>query len=102
MADDALDKSACRALARARVDHLLALLQAQRQTAAVTTATDLASHLARAIDAFHMEAIRFRMYTLDRLFASGTLDVPPEAQDLLADIRHALEGAGFQTRSISH
>lgn len=102
MAADTLDKGAYRALARERVDHLLTLLKAQPQTGAVATASDLAGHLARAIDAFHLEAIRFRMYTLDRLFASGTLDVTPEAHETLGDIRHALEGAGFQTRSIAH
>ena len=102
MAPDALDKAACRALARERLDHLMGLLRARPQTASVVSALDLAGHLARAVDAFHMEAIRFRMYTLDRLFASGTLDVPTEAHDTLADIKRALEGAGFHTRSVPH
>jgi hypothetical protein len=102
VSQEPLDKTAYRAIARQRVEHLLALLKAQPQTAAVGTAAELATHLGRAIDAFHMEAIRFRMYTLDRLVASGTMEVSPELRDTLRDLKHALEAAGFQTRSISH
>ena len=97
-----LDKHAYRALARSRVDDLLGLLGARPATVPVRTAMDLCAHLARAIDAFHMEAIRFRMYTLERLFASGTLDVPEAAHGTLRDVKHALEAAGFHTRSIPH
>ena len=65
-------------------------------------ALDLAGRFAGAVDALHMEAIRFRMYTRGRLFASGTPDVRTEAHDTLADIKRALEGAGFHTRSVTH
>jgi hypothetical protein len=102
VAAETLDKGAYRALARQRVDHLLGLLRAQPRTTAVDTATELATHLGRAIDAFHMEAIRFRMYTLDRLVASGTMDVSPDLRETMIDLKHALEAAGFQTRSVSH
>lgn len=101
-APDALDKAAYRALARERLEHLSALLKSRPQTPSVRSAVDLAGHLVRAVDAFHMEAIRFRMYTLDRLFASGALDLPAEAHDMLADVKHALEAAGFHTKSVAH
>lgn len=97
-----LDKGAYRAIARQRVEHLVDLLGRLPQGEGLATAIDLAGHLGRAIDAFHMEAIRFRMFSLDRLFASGTLDLPAEAHETLADLKHALESAGFHTRSISH
>lgn len=100
--DGVLDKAACRALARERVEHLLTVLQAVPDAPPARTAIDLATHLGRAIDAFHMEAIRFRMFTLERLFASGTLVLPPEAHETLAQAKAALEAAGFHTRSVAH
>lgn len=98
----ALDKPGYRALARERIDHLAGLLRGLPQTTSVVSALELAGHLTRAVDAFHMEAIRFRMYTLDRLFASGTLEAPVEAHETLGDIKQALEAAGFHTRSVVH
>ena len=55
--------------------------------------------LARAISAFHMEGIRFRMYNVDRLLAQHAAAVPAEARTLLEEARHRLEAAGFHTRS---
>jgi hypothetical protein len=53
--------------------------------------------LARAIAAFHLEAIRFRMFNVDRML---TRSVPaPAARQLFEDVRAALEAAGFHTRS---
>jgi len=84
--------------ARRRLDDLLALLQ---KTPGLEGAADLlieAEGLGRAIDAFHMEGIRFRMYTLDRRLQrlAGTL---PEAGALFTEVRVNLESAGFHTRS---
>ena len=56
-----------------------------------------ADALRRAIAAFHMEAIRFRIYAVDRLIRLG--GDAQEARRLLEDVRHALETAGFHTRS---
>ncbi len=53
--------------------------------------------LATAIKAFHLEAIRFRMYNVDRQL--GLLQAPAEARAAFADIRRELEAAGFHTRS---
>lgn len=90
-----------RTLARTRVSDLVARLEAEGGRARFAEVLDLAAHLGRAIDSFHMEAIRFRMFTLDRKFKNGTIPVSPEAQAILEDIKHALEAAGFQTRSIA-
>jgi hypothetical protein len=54
--------------------------------------------LGRAIAAFHMEGIRFRIYNVDRLLRSQT--TPPQAAtSLLEQARKHLEAAGFHTRS---
>ena len=99
---DAPTRDQYRALARSRVDDLVSGLEAEGGRAAFAEALDLAGHLGRAIDTFHMEAIRFRMFTLDRLFASGKLPVSPDVLAIFDDVKHALEAAGFQTKSAVH
>jgi hypothetical protein len=55
--------------------------------------------LRRAVAAFHMEAIRFRVYAVDRLLrADGD---GPAARQALEEVRRELETAGFHTRSHS-
>jgi hypothetical protein len=79
--------------ALARLDALLPLLKALPPSPVVTELNETAEALRRA---FHMEAIRFRMYGVDRLLKThGT----PEARSVFDDLRHALEEAGFHTRS---
>ena len=56
-----------------------------------------AEALRRAVAAFHMEAIRFRIYNVDRLLKQA--GDPGDTRRLLDDVRHALEAAGFHTRS---
>jgi hypothetical protein len=55
-----------------------------------------ASALRRAVAAFHMEAIRFRMFSVERMLKhngdASTLRV-------FEELRHELETAGFHTRS---
>jgi hypothetical protein len=58
-----------------------------------------AEALHRAIGAFHMEGIRFRIFNVDRLIAAPAAQVPPAARTLLEDARRHLEAAGFHTRS---
>jgi hypothetical protein len=53
--------------------------------------------LIRAIRAFHMEGIRFRMFNVDRLLSA--VEVPAEARRAFASARQELEAAGFHTRS---
>ena len=55
--------------------------------------------LAIAIRAFHMEAIRFRMFNVDRAVTRGDVSLPDEARAAFADVRRHLEAAGFHTRS---
>jgi hypothetical protein len=57
------------------------------------------SALAVAIRAFHMEAIRFRMFNVDRAITRGAVALPEAARAAFADVRRHLEAAGFHTRS---
>jgi hypothetical protein len=52
-----------------------------------------------AIRAFHMEAIRFRMFNVDRLIGRGALPLSESARRAFGDVRTELEAAGFHTRS---
>lgn len=58
-----------------------------------------AEALARAISAFHLEGIRFRIYNVDRLVQHPPVPLPEEAAAIVADVRKHLEAAGFHTRS---
>lgn len=53
--------------------------------------------LRRAVAAFHMEAIRFRIFSVDRLLLQD--GDPPVLRALVERLRDALEAAGFHTRS---
>ena len=53
--------------------------------------------LERAIRAFHMEAIRFRMHAVDRLI--GVTGDDALSRRLFEELRATLEAAGFHTRS---
>lgn len=83
------------------IDRILAL---QRLLGTQPDAADLAplieecGHLVSAVQAFHMEAIRFRMYGLGRQMKTGGHAVPREAVALLDQARTALEAAGFRTK----
>ena len=76
---------------------LSALLQtdAGARAAAIVTECDA---LSRAIAAFHMEGIRFRIYNVDRLLRADP-SPPAGATALLETARKHLEAAGFHTRS---
>ena len=58
-----------------------------------------AEALDRAISAFHLEGIRFRIYNVDRIVQHPPGPLPPEAAAIVADVRKHLEAAGFHTRS---
>jgi hypothetical protein len=90
-----------RELAAQEVRTLVALLLAAPQTGVVPDLVDLGGHLERAVLAFHMEAIRFRAFTMSRLVKQHALDLPDGAVAHMARIGAALEAAGFQTRSVS-
>jgi hypothetical protein len=58
-----------------------------------------AEALDRAISAFHLEGIRFRIYNVDRIVSHPPVPLPVEALSIVADVRRHLEAAGFHTRS---
>jgi hypothetical protein len=86
-----------RQAARTRLSELVALLQlgGDAREAAIVSECEA---LSRAIAAFHMEGIRFRIYNVDRLLRALPAQ-PPGAAALLEDARKHLEAAGFHTRS---
>ena len=81
----------------AKLDELLALLKTQPPDADLPALIDDVEALQRAVAAFHMEAIRFRMYSVDRALKHQP-DVSP-VHALFDELRQSLEEAGFHTRS---
>ena len=64
---------------------------------AVAGPLDDCAHLIRAVEAFHPEGVRFRMYGLHRRLAAEGGEVPANALRLLEEARDALRAAGFKT-----
>lgn len=89
-----------RQAAQAHVEALIAVLQSQPDPSALTPVVEECEALARAISAFHMEGIRFRIYNVDRL-VRRLPGLPPQVETLVAATRRELEAAGFHTRSHS-
>jgi hypothetical protein len=88
-----------RVSAKAQVDALIAMLRADAGHDDLHQVVEECEALSRAIGAFHIEGIRFRMFNVDRLLNRGGVAVPPGAAPLFADVRRELEAAGFHTRS---
>jgi hypothetical protein len=80
-----------------KIDVLLPLLHALPESAGKSRLVEEAEALRRAVAAFHMEAIRFRIYNVDR--AVRAIGASDEMTRAIEDVRHALEAAGFHTRS---
>jgi hypothetical protein len=81
----------------ASIDALLPQLKALPASAARERLIEDTEALRRAVDAFHMEAIRFRMHTVDRdLMQIGD---PAALRAMFDQLRQTLEAAGFHTRS---
>ena len=81
----------------AKLDALLPLIAALPASPAVAQLTEETGSLRRAVTAFHLEAIRFRMYNVDRLLKQHGDDAA--ARRAFEDVRQSLEAAGFHTRS---
>lgn len=81
-----------------RIETLQRLLEAQPDAANLAPLIEECAHLVSAVRAFHMEAIRFRMYGLHRQLTRGAHTLPAEALALLDEARTALEAAGFKTK----
>lgn len=86
-----------RQAAAGKIADLITLLK-RNPTSATAALLDECEALARAIAAFHMEGIRFRIFNVDRLVNHGST-APPGASALLEGARRHLEAAGFHTRS---
>jgi hypothetical protein len=88
-----------REAAQHRIHDLATLVKSRPDAAAQTALLEECESLERAIGAFHMEAIRFRMYNVDRLLSRAGGQIPEDARSILEDARRHLEAAGFHTRS---
>src|SRR6478609_8138544 len=88
-----------RQAAQRRVNDLLAILKGSSQQEPLRHLIEETEALARAIAAFHLEGIRFRIYNVDRMVAHPPVPLPADTSGIVADIRHHLEAAGFHTRS---
>ena len=88
-----------RQIAQDRIRDLKALVEQQPAGETRDRLIEETEALGRAVAAFHMEGIRFRSYNVDRLLHTGGLALPPTAGEHFAEIRKALEAAGFHTRS---
>lgn len=80
-----------------RLQALRRFLESQPDTAGFANSIAECDALVRAIDAFHVEAIRFRMYGLHRKLTASTC-VPDEALRFLEEAQTALLAAGFKTK----
>jgi hypothetical protein len=83
--------------ALAALDNLIQRLPAIDPSPDRDRAIDETDALRRAVAAFHMEAIRFRMHAVDRLIRATGDNVA--ARTAFEDVRRELETAGFHTRS---
>jgi len=88
-----------RLAAERRVNDLIAVVRALPRHEHLTLMMEEAENLARAIAAFHLEGIRFRMYNVDRMTTHTPVPLPVEVLTAVADIHRHLEAAGFHTRS---
>jgi hypothetical protein len=87
-----------RQAATAALSKLITLLRSQAGPAADALIQECEA-LARAVNAFHMEGIRFRIFNVDRQISRAGVGLPAEATALLEETRRHLEAAGFHTRS---
>ena len=89
-----------RQAAQTRLADLLTLLRSDTAHAAqLKPLVEEAEALNRAIGAFHLEGIRFRIYNVDRQVSQPPVPLPADAAAIVADVRRHLEAAGFHTRS---
>jgi hypothetical protein len=88
-----------RKAAEERLQTLMKSVDAGPRTDTVGKFLDECASLAIAIHAFHMEAIRFRMFNVDRMIQKGAVDIGDDGRAAFADVRRHLEAAGFHTRS---
>jgi hypothetical protein len=88
-----------RQAAQSRLTELLTVLKGLPQQDQLSRLIEETEALARAVGAFHLEGIRFRIYNVDRIITHPPVPLPAEAGQIVADVRRHLEAAGFHTRS---
>lgn len=84
------------AKALAKLDELIPLVKALPASSTTGELVEFSDALRRAVAAFHMEAIRFRMFTVERLIRTSGDE---RCLKVFDEVRHELETAGFHTRS---
>ena len=82
-----------------QMKNLIAIIQQQPAGDARGALLAECESLVRAIEAFHMEGIRFRAYNVDRLLHKGGVTLPAAAGEAFSQMRQHLDEAGFHTRS---
>lgn len=95
------DKSTHIKSAQEHLGHVVTQLQRLPQEGVVAELLHEAGYLARAIDAFHLEGIRFRFFALHRRLQDPSCPVDDALRERMLAVRRELELAGFQTRSIT-
>lgn len=88
-----------RQAAQRRLKELLTMVRGMPAQDQLTRLVEEAEALDRAISAFHLEGIRFRIYNVDRIVQHPPVPLPVDAPAIVADVRKHLEAAGFHTRS---
>ena len=81
--------------AKAQVDALIAMLNADPGRDQLQPVVEECEALSRAIAAFHIEGIRFRMFNVDRLLNLGGVPVPAGAAPLVRRRSSRARGRGF-------
>ena len=79
----------------AALDLLRKFRSGMQEKTGQTDVADDCDELIRAVESFHMEAIRFRMHGLQRKLTSENTEASQFVQEL-KEIRNALEAAGFK------
>jgi len=90
-----------RQAAQRRLQELLVMLKKMppQDQSQLGRLIDESEALDRAIAAFHLEGIRFRIYNVARMVSHPPVPLPVDAPAIVADVRRHLEAAGFHTRS---
>ena len=92
------DKQAAREAARTHLVEFLRILRSIPDQHQASKPIYESEQLEKALQAFHMEAIRFRVYSLDRFINDRNSVATAEARQTFGELKKALESAGFQTR----
>ncbi len=92
------EKQAAREAARIHLLEFLRILRSFPDPHQVSKPVYESEQLEKALQAFHMEAIRFRIYSLDRFVNDRNSVATAEARQTFGELKKALEAAGFQTR----